>query len=323
MSSISEGFGQVVPKAQAGPQALARAVAATKAQPEASPDTWNPAAPIARPPPRPLAPQPVQKAEHSAQRSYAHHAAVNAELIQKTAAAMRANLDAQGLAPEDVTVAFLIDVTGIEKSICVACNVEGHDYQPELFRFANPEIDLLSEFYVVANEAAEQAGVRHATVIYDDKMVAVARYPDSVDAQEGLDFFNLFREQEDARDQQDPAFAERLEQERKTWTPEGARVGRVGEPLDRRAFDVGAQLAGESGPRGLIVVKGHAPTSLLSLAGQLRSRGVSVVGVAVGEKAVSTARHMPAGTLTAQRMHDLRAMLDPAFTRIAEEAGGA
>jgi hypothetical protein len=255
--------------------------------------------------------------------------------IQEQLAAVKAVMDSKGLGPDDVQFAYAIDITGKEISVCLACGIVGHDYQPTMVRQENPEIDMLNESLVVFLEVASRLGVAHALVAYDDTGVLTLRpmaAPATATERGQLsDRFQKFRNrfakvmvggQLRPGMSADPAW---VKAEAAVWKPSDATRKVAGEPDDRAALDeihklyaaypIKAQL------RGATFAKSQVPaSSLKSFVGLSAAKDIKLSGIAVGKDAAQIKASFFGSTEVAPTMHDLRKHIGGGIKRLVDQA---
>jgi hypothetical protein len=303
------------PKTQAQPQAVPESQLQPAGAPKPKPSVAAPLA-IARPKdiaisiPRPAsAPSP----------GYDEWLAKLEPLIQSQLAEVQAVMNEKKLTPADVSMVYGIDITGRETSVCLACGIEGHDFQPTKVRKENPAIDMLQESLIVFQEVAARAGIRYGLMAYDDK--GVFKLKDvggaGTTGDRGLiaERFLGFRKRFVTPDITDPKW---IAQEKARWVPSDANRKMAGEPDDTAAINVLSQmLKGSAGPMGAVVTKSHVPkTSLRTQSLIAKSSGVMLQGIAVGERRAEVAKSMFDKTNQAVNMHALKGEIGKAITGV-------
>jgi hypothetical protein len=271
--------------------------------------------PLARPTPLVVLSPQARKA--SAPLSYAEMKAQLAPVIEVQLKAL------EGI-HQPATV-FDVDVTGHEVQVCLACGRIGHDYRPTMVRQDNPEINMLSEFFVVGNEIAKRRGKPYGWIVHDEEVLVlrpVAAPGEGEDDEIVLRRFEAFLKRHDIKTIKDGTIMQWMAAEMAKWNPADATRKLVGEPADRRAIDTAQKLfadSGHQGSKGLIVAKGQpSKAGLRSLEAISNSNGIKVTGIAVGKQAQNVARTMFGKTLIAPDMHDLKMNVGAAIAAVAQ-----
>ncbi len=250
-------------------------------------------------------------------------------LIQKQLAEVKAVMDQRGLGPDDVQMVSALDITGREVSVCLACGVIGHDYQPTIVRQENPEIDMFVEKIVVDLEVASRLGIALGLLAYDDEGVLKLRDVNppssSADRAKITERFQAFRKRHTAPNVTDPKW---IAEERERWVPSDATRKVKGEPDDRLCLDTAQKMLAKTGResrvRGVTIAKSQVPAqSLKGLEAVMKGKGIQLSGTAVGQEAANVARAMFAKTSIAPTMHDLREHTGKAMAALVAQAKDA
>jgi hypothetical protein len=244
----------------------------------------------------------------------------NEALIARSAAALKADLQAKGVSGADVGLMIAIDITGKEVQICLACAIEGHDFQPSNQRQDSPAINMLGESMVVGMEIARRVGIDPGLIIYDEEVFVVREPGDTAGGpQRDLDRFEeIFARHGKAKDLGEGEVLDWMTEEGESWTPEDATRRVVGDPDDRGVFEQSIRLLDASGKpiKGMMLSKGQPQTNVRSLVPLATAHGVTVTGIAVGEDARQIAAMMPRKTLVVPDTHDVRSRLGPAISEM-------
>lgn len=240
-------------------------------------------------------------------------------MIQRQLAEVQRALLERGLRPEDVQLVYAIDITGRETSVCLACGIEGHDFQPTQVRLEALAIDMLTESLVVFQEVASRLGAKYGLLAYDDGGVLVLRRVSAASSPttraNAAARFQAFRDRFGKVQLQTGALRSGvvvdkawLAAEAKSWVPSDASRAVVGQAQDVLAINTVAQIKDpHGGPCLAVFAKNQAPTTALRTAELLANRnGIALSGVAVGSQAP---RNFLKHTVVAPTMHDLRTHL--------------
>jgi hypothetical protein len=247
------------------------------------------------------------------------------ERLQKTIARQAQEvqqvLDDQGLEPEDVTFGYVIDLTGEDAVVCVACGRPSCDYRPTSYRGPNPEVDLMADSITVFQEAVSKTGANYFFLLYDDKQVTVLREPAGpANDTERAGIVQRFREFRDA--QKNMTVTPQWMSEMMTrWTPDMTTRKFVDAPQDEQAADVAIKLFAhlETCVHGVFWAKSIAKGNMGEVENSLRKNGIIASGMAMGSRADAVAGMMFEGrTIKARDMHDTADLVGTGLANIIE-----
>lgn len=252
-------------------------------------------------------------------------------LIAAQTAALTATLE--GRKPQDVSVVYAIDITGKEVSVCLACGIVGHDFQPTVVRQDNPEIDMMTESIAIFLESASRVGIKAGVMAYDDSGVFVLQAPGSSldaaarakiagDFQKFKDRFAKVTLNNGAVRNGTVTDQNWLKTEAARWKPSDANRRVVGQPDDKHAAQVAKEmLAKADGVKGVVFMKSQVPReSLRGVEATLKSAGVTASGIAVGAQAQLVKASFFARTTVASNMHTARNQQAEALKQLLGQA---
>ncbi len=248
---------------------------------------------------------------------------LNAALIESQVAEIRKVMTDKGLAPAQTGMTFLVDLTGHQVSVCLACGVEGHDFRPTLVRRLNPEINMLDEFAAVVHAIASKVGMRFSIVAYDEEVLPLRKFgPPSNDGEDVLKRLQMFRERHPDLKKSivDGVVQAWMADALKTWSPADATQKVVGQANDALAISTSERLMSEQagGLKGVMLAKAKAHVSVRPFEVVLQAKGIKASAVAVGKQARETAAQMFRKTVVVSEMHGLRATVAPAVVSMLE-----
>jgi hypothetical protein len=246
----------------------------------------------------------------------------NAALIAASVKEIQKVMMVKGLDPAGTGVTFMVDITGHQVSVCLACGVEGHDYMPTMVRRLNPEVNMLDEYVSVAHAIASKVGMNFSIVTYDEEVLPLRDFgPPANDGERVLQRFQMFRERHEGLDKTivNGVIQDWMVKEMAKWTPADNTKQLVGQPNDTQAIGIAEKLMGGSdGLKGVMLAKAKAPVSIRPFEAKLQAKGIKATGVAVGAQAEQAAPQMFRQTLVIKNMHDLRGQVAPSVVSMLE-----
>lgn len=247
----------------------------------------------------------------------------NEALIAAQVAEIRRVMLEKGLEPAKTGMTFLVDTTGHQVSVCLACGVEGHNFRPTMVRRANPEINMLDEFVSVTREIANRVGMNYSIVAYDEEVLPLREFgPPTNTGETELKRFQMFRERHPDLKKTivDGVVQAWMNDEIKKWNPSDATRKVVGEPADQMAFSAAERLLATNpgGLKGVVVAKAKAPVSIRPIENVLAAKQIRAAGVAVGQEAQQAAAMMFRNTIVTPDMHGLRTKVGPSVVSMME-----
>jgi hypothetical protein len=239
------------------------------------------------------------------------------EMVERLEPAIVAQLEkvkqvalAEGLDPQDLRLLYTIDITGNQRSVCVNCGRPTCRNFGKLYRTPNAEVDLLSDSLVVFMEVASRLGAKFGLIAYDEQVCPLRDVGPATNAADRAQVISRFLAFRNRREHPDPANRAWLQAMLKKWQPSDREKPAAGQPADRHALRVGAQMLNEAegdAVKGLILAKGQIPrTPLRGFEGELKASGIELSGLAVGKNAAEIRRSMFTKTGTAHDTHEIR-----------------